>query len=138
MRNYRPVAYLGLFLSLVALAVVFAWILVRFGAPRPVLVEVGAASDFLAGQEPRLFGADNVYFYVMNFNGELIAVAARSEHRGSCQVRWNVERSKFIDPCPGTHFFPQGAYAGVGPPRELRRFPVEVRDGRVWVNLGYR
>ena len=138
MSNFRPFAYLGLFLALVVLTSVFAWILVRFGTPEPTLVDVGAASDYLAGQEPRLFGAENGYFFVLNFEGELIAVTARSDHNYGCQVHWNAMRNTFVDPCMGTHFSPQGAYRGSGPPGELMRLPIQVQDGRLWVNLGYR
>jgi len=137
LNNSRPFAYLGLFLALVLLASVFTWILVRFGAPNPTRVEVGAASDYLPGQEPRLFGAENGYFFVLNFDGELIAVTARSSHKHSCQVHWDAMRNIFLDPCTGTQFYPQGTYRN-GPPGELERLPIQVQDGRLWVNLGYR
>ena len=138
MKNFRPFAYLGLFLALVLLASAFTWILVRFGTPEPTLVDVGTARDYLPGQEPRLFGEENGYFFVLNFEGELIAVTARSNHIYSCQVHWSAMGNAFIDPCMGTHFFPQGAYRGSGPPGELTRLPIQVQDGRLWVNLGYR
>ncbi len=92
--NLRPFAYLGLFLALVLLASAFAWILVRFGTPEPTLVDVGAANDYLPGQEPRLFGAENGYFFVLNFEDELIAVTAQSSHKHSCQASWRGCQSK--------------------------------------------
>jgi hypothetical protein len=137
MRNFRPFAYLGLFLAFVLLASVFAWILVRFGTPQAQLVYAGEAKDYLPGHEPRLFGAENVYFFVLNFDGELIAVTGRSNHRAGCQVHWVAMRNMFVDPCMGTQFFPQGAYRN-GPPGELEQLPVQIRDGQVWVNLGYK
>ena len=138
MRNFRPFAYLGLFLALALLASAFAWILLRFGTPQAQLVYAGEAKDYLPGQALRLFRAENGYFFVLNFDGELIAVTARSNHRAGCQVHWIALSNAFVDPCMGTHFSPHGAYRGGGPPGELERLPIQVQDGQLWVNLGYR
>ena len=67
MRNFRPLAYLGLFLALVLLASLVAWMLVRFGTPQPALVDAGDAKDYLPGQAPRLvFSEYGESFYVLN------------------------------------------------------------------------
>ena len=140
MRNYRPFAFLGLFLSLVLLASVFTWILVRFGTPQQVLVYAGEAKDYLRGQAPRLvFSVNGGSFYVLNLEGELIALSATSKvHSIRCLVHWQAPMNAFVDPCLGTRFSPGGL-----PPAERRLGSwtgcrLEVREGRMWVNLGYR
>jgi hypothetical protein len=140
MRNFRPSAYLGLFLALVLLASVFAWILIRFGTPQAQLVYAGEAKDYLPGQAPRLvFSKNGESFYVLNLEGELIALSATSKaHSIRCLVHWQAPMNAFVDPCLGTRFSPGGAYSGGGPPGELERLPIQVQDGRLWVNLGYK
>ena len=140
MSNFRPLTYLGLFLALVLLASAFAWILVRFGTPQPQLVYAGEAKDYLPGLAPRLVLSENgESFYVLNLEGELIALSAKSKfHSIRCLVHWQAAMNAFVDPCLGTRFSSGGAYTGGGPPGELTRLPIQVQDGRLWVNLGYR
>ena len=115
MRNYRPFAFLGLFLSLVLLASVFVWILVRFGTPQQVLVYAGEAKDYLPGQVPRLvFSENGGSFYVLNLEREFIALSATSKvHSIRCLVHWQASMNAFVDPCLGTHFSPGGPPPGV-------------------------
>ena len=134
----RSLGCLGLLAGLAVLAISLGWVLLRFGTPQPTLVDVGMMEDYPAGQAPRLFSVKEAFFYVLNTNGELIAVTARSNHQAGCMVHWSAAENAFIDPCLGTHFSPHGEYWGKGPPGELSRLPLQVRDNQVWVNLGYR
>jgi hypothetical protein len=137
--SFRPFAYLGLFLALLVLASLFAWMLLRFSTPTPLLVAAGRVEDYPAGQAPRLFTGNQAPFFVLNLEGEIIALSAKSEvHSIQCLVHWQAFKNAFVDPCLGTRFSPSGAYSGGGPPGELLRLPLVVQDGRVWVNLGYR
>jgi hypothetical protein len=120
------------------LVILLAWVGLRFSMPRPVLVAVGREEDFRAGQAPGFFSQDGKPFYVLMFDGKLIALSARSERITHCTVRWQAASNAFVDPCLGTHFAISGAYRGKGPPQEMRRLPLEVQDGQVWVDIGYR
>ena len=135
MKLARLPSCLGLFIGLVGLVALFAWVVVRFSTPRPTLVFVGQVQDFLPGQAPRLIDQDSTRFYVLNVNGDLLALYARSLRHTRCLVNWDERRGVFIDPCLGTRFLPTGDYQGGGPPQELVQLPVQVKDGQVWVEI---
>jgi len=135
----RQLGCLGLFIGLAVLVVLFVWVLLRFSTPTPVLFYAGEAKDYLPGQAPRLFSSESDFFYLLNLEGELIAVVARAKQRlGSCLVHWSTVEDAFIDPCLGTQLSRDGTYLGKGPPYDLRRLPIHVQDNQVWVDLGYR
>jgi hypothetical protein len=126
-----------MFIALAGLVSLLAWIVVRFSTPRPMQVLVGQVQDFQPGQAPHLFDQDSTLFYVLNVNGELVALYARSLRHTRCQVNWDERRDVFNDPCLGTRFTPTGEYQGGGPPQELVRLPVQVKDGQVWVEINF-
>jgi hypothetical protein len=135
MRLSRLPGCLGLFIALAGLIALLAWVVVRFSTPKPAEVMVGAPNDFPAGQTPRLIDQDGTLFYVLNVNGDLVALYARSLRHTRCLVKWDEARGVFVDPCLGTRFTPTGEYQGGGPPQELVRLPLQVRDGLVWVEI---
>jgi hypothetical protein len=138
MNKLRLPSFLGLSISLVGLVTILAWVGLRFSMPRPVLVAVGREEDFQAGRVPGFFSQDGKPFYVLRLDRELIALSARSERITRCIIRWQAASNAFVDPCLGTHFAISGAYRGKGPPQEMQRLPLVVRDGQVWVEIGYR
>ena len=135
MKLARLPGCLGLFIALAGLVSLLAWVVVRFSTPRPPQVLVGQAQDFPPGQAPRLIDQDSTLFYVLNVNGDLLAIYARSLRQTRCLVNWDEARGVFIDPCLGTRFLPTGEYQGGGPPQELVQLPVQVKDGQVWVEI---
>ena len=124
---------LVLFIALAGLIVLLAWVVLRFSLPKPAEVMVGALSDYPAGQAPRLFAQDSTPFYVLNVDGDLVALYGRSLRHTRCLVSWDEARSVFIDPCLGTRFTSTGEYTGGGPPQELIQLPLQVKYGQVWV-----
>lgn len=135
----RPLGCLGLIVGLVVLAVLLGWVLLRFSTPTPEMFSAGEVKDYPPGQPPRLFSSESDFFYVLNNEGELIAMVARAKERlGSCLVHWSAIENAFIDPCLGTHISRDGTYLGKGPPYNLRHLPIKIKDNLVWVDLGYR
>lgn len=138
MKRARSVGCLFLLAGLVGLAALFIWISLDFSLPRPELISVGSEQEYLAGQAPQFFSAESEPFYVLNLDGVLIALSARSERITRCIIRWQAVAGYFYDPCLGTRFSRAGEYQGGGPPQEMQRLPVDVQAGQVWVEVGYR
>jgi hypothetical protein len=96
-----------------------------------------SCAGFSARAGAALVDQDGTLFYVLNVNGDLLAIYARSLRHTRCQVNWDERRGEFIDPCLGTRFLPTGEYQGGGPPQELVQLPVQVKDGQVWVEINF-
>ena len=137
MKFARLPGCLGLMIALAGLVSLLAWVVVRFSTPRPTQVLVGQVQDFLPGQAPRLIDQDGTLFYVLNIDGDLVALYARSLRHTRCLVKWDEARGVFVDPCLGTRFLPTGEYQDGGPPQELVRLPLQVKDGQVWVEINF-
>ena len=129
MKFARLFSCLGLFIALAGLVSVLAWIVVRFSTPRPALVLAGQVQDFSQGEAPRLIDQDGTLFYVLNIDGDLVALYARSSRHTHCLVKWDERRGVFVDPCLGTRFTTTGEYHSSGPPQELVQFPLQVKAG---------
>jgi Rieske Fe-S protein len=137
MKSTRLFGCLGLFIALAGLVSLLTWVVVRFSTPQPSLVQVGQVQDFPPGQAPRLIDQDGTLFYVLNVNGDLVALYARSLRHTRCLVKWDETRGVFVDPCLGTRFTPTGEYQGGGPPQELVQLPLQVKDGQLWVEINF-
>lgn len=137
MKSTRLFGCLGFFIAVAGLVSLLAWVVVRFGTPVPTQVLVGQVGDFVPGEAPRLIDQDGTLFYVLNVNGDLLAIYARSLRHTRCLVNWDERREVFVDPCLGTRFTPTGEYQGGGPPQELVQLPVQVKDGQVWVEINF-
>ena len=123
--------------GLVLILVLSGWIVFQFSLPKPVRMLVGSENDYRIGFAPRLFWKDETPFYVLQTENGLIALQAYSKRRQSCLIRWDAERRRFVDPCWGTRMLPDGTYES-GPPWEMKPLPVQVKNGEVWVEVGYR
>lgn len=138
MKSLRQLGCLGLFSALAGLAFLLAWGLLGFSTPRPAQVAAGHVQDFPVDGQPHLISKKSHPFYIVNIDGELIALEARSEdHIVRCIVHWQAGFNAFVDPCLGTHFSLRGVYRGKGPPGELRHLPLQIRGDEVWVETGY-
>ncbi|HLR24860.1 MAG TPA: ubiquinol-cytochrome c reductase iron-sulfur subunit [Fodinibius sp.] len=63
---------------------------------------------------------------------KFIAFSVNCTHLG-CPVRWQKDAEMFFCPCHGGVFYDDGTVAGGPPPRELQRYPIRVKNGRVQV-----
>ncbi|MFQ5504181.1 MAG: ubiquinol-cytochrome c reductase iron-sulfur subunit [Planctomycetota bacterium] len=67
--------------------------------------------------------------------GGLLVLSAVCSHSG-CDVSWDMEESLFSCRCHGGRYERNGAVLSGPPPRPLRQLPTEVRDGRLYVEIG--
>jgi Rieske Fe-S protein len=52
-----------------------------------------------------------------------------------CYVTWDNNRKEFLCPCHGGKYNMRGEVTGGPPPEPLRRLPLEIRDGKVYVGI---
>jgi nitrite reductase/ring-hydroxylating ferredoxin subunit len=119
-----------------------------------LVVEVGIASaDMLKARPSRGFGGVvdagdvatfeegtvtyflNGRFYIARFDGSLMALYQKCPHLG-CRVPFCDSSQMFECPCHGSIYNIKGEYIDGPAPRGMDRFPLEVRDGRVFVDTG--
>lgn len=74
---------------------------------------------------------------LVDANGELRAFSAICTHLG-CIVRWEATMEHLYCACHGGMFDRGGQVVGGPPPRPLPRYPVEVREGEVFVKIKVR
>ena len=75
---------------------------------------------------------------LLDDQGELRAFSAVCTHLG-CIVKWQpTEHHAIYCECHGGMFTRQGEVVGGPPPRPLPRYPVEVREGQVFVKMTVR
>ena len=84
--------------------------------------EVGSVTYILSGR----------FYLVRNMDG-LLAVWQKCTHLG-CAVPWAEGENQFHCPCHGSLFTPEGVVTGGPAPRPMDTFPIEIRDGEVWVD----
>ena len=74
---------------------------------------------------------------LVDAGGELRAFSAVCTHLG-CIVRWEPEMEHLYCACHGGMFDRGGQVVGGPPPRPLPQYPVEVREGQVFVKIKMR
>ena len=74
---------------------------------------------------------------LVDAGGELRAFSAVCTHLG-CIVRWEPGVEHLYCACHGGMFGREGQVVGGPPPRPLPRYPVEVREGQVYVKIKVR
>ena len=84
--------------------------------------EVGSVTYILSGR-----------FYIVRNADGLLAVWQKCTHLG-CAVPWAADENQFHCPCHGSLFTPEGVVSGGPAPRPMDTFPIEIRDGEVWVD----
>ncbi|RME81236.1 MAG: ubiquinol-cytochrome c reductase iron-sulfur subunit, partial [Caldilineae bacterium] len=71
-------------------------------------------------------------FYLVRVEGGFLALYRKCTHLG-CVVPWIEEERRFNCPCHSSVFTPLGEVVSGPAPRPLDLFPVEIRDGEVYV-----
>lgn len=74
---------------------------------------------------------------LVDAGGELRAFSAVCTHLG-CIVRWQPDMEHLYCACHGGMFSRDGQVVGGPPPRPLPQYPVEVREGQVFVKIKMR
>ena len=75
---------------------------------------------------------------LVDAGGELRAFSAVCTHLGCIVQSQPTEHHALYCACHGGMFNREGEVVGGPPPRPLRRYPVEVRDGQVFVKMTVR
>jgi nitrite reductase/ring-hydroxylating ferredoxin subunit len=76
-----------------------------------------------------------VLFLRAGADGSAEALSASCTHLG-CSVRWSEGESRFRCPCHGGVFDAEGRVLAGPPPAPLRRCPLRISEGTVYVEAG--
>ena len=68
--------------------------------------------------------------------GELQVLSAICPHMG-CSVAWQAGQGKFVCPCHGGQFRPDGKHIAGPPPRSLDNLKAQVSDGKLQVQVEF-
>jgi len=69
-------------------------------------------------------------------DGQLQVLSAICPHLG-CSVAWQDKQGKFVCPCHGGQFMPDGRRISGPPPRGLDNLKVQIADGKLQVQFKY-
>ena len=69
-------------------------------------------------------------------NGQFQVLSAICPHMG-CSVGWQASQGKFVCPCHGGQFAPDGSHLAGPPPRGLDNLRTQVKDGKLQVQFEY-
>lgn len=107
--------------------------------PPEQVVEVAAGPrDAVPGNGGIVVNLPMGHVVLLDAGGELRAFSAVCTHLG-CIVKWlPTEHHAIYCECHGGMFTRDGDVAGGPPPRPLPRYPVEVREGQVFVKMTLR
>jgi len=74
--------------------------------------------------------------YIIKTGGKVKALSAICPHLG-CTVPWDAGRNKFVCPCHGGVFTPEGTCVSGPPPRSLDLLETKVSGGKLMVKYQY-
>jgi Rieske Fe-S protein len=72
--------------------------------------------------------------FLVNTGNNLFALSPVCTHLG-CLVNWNRPKRKFLCPCHGGKYDMEGNVVDGPPPAPLKRLPLKVEKGKVYVGL---
>lgn len=111
--------------------------------------EVGDESEFAASTTPvrktitftqrdgwREVVSSQAVYVSRAADGQLEVLSAICPHLG-CSVSWQASQDKFICPCHGGVFSPDGQHIAGPPPRPMDRLPSKVDNGKLQVQFEY-
>lgn len=106
--------------------------------PPEQVIEIDAGSrDQLPANGGTVVNLPTGHVALIDAGGEVRAFSAVCTHLG-CIVRWESGMEHLYCACHGGMFNREGQVVGGPPPRPLPSYPVEVRDGHVFVKVKFR
>jgi len=97
------------------------------------IVKAGSAEKFPVGSVT-LVQSGRFYLHRLD-DGSFLALWQRCTHLG-CSIPWEESEDLFHCPCHGSLFNKVGEVQGGPAPRPMDLFPVEIKDGEVYVDTG--
>jgi menaquinol-cytochrome c reductase iron-sulfur subunit len=111
--------------------------------------DVGSVDEFRGGDQPvrktvtfaqrdgwrEVISAQSVYVN-RNSSGQFEVLSAICPHMG-CSVSWQADHNRFVCPCHGGEFKPDGERISGPPPRPMDQLPTRVKDGTLQVDFKY-
>lgn len=76
----------------------------------------------------------NTQAYIVNHKDALFTLSPVCSHLG-CLVIWHRTRERFICPCHSGEYDIEGNVVAGPPPAPLKRLPMEIRGGKVYVGV---
>ena len=96
------------------------------------LLEAGLISQF---PNKSVTPFRNGHFYLVRLeDGGFIAMSIKCSHLG-CSIMWDEEMSEFICPCHSSKFSLAGEVINPPAPRPLDIYEIEIKDGKLFINL---
>jgi len=95
-------------------------------------VFAGKVEEFAVGTINRVLAGR---FFIARSEDGLLALWQKCTHLG-CAVPWVEEEKQFHCPCHGSLFNEKGEVVGGPAPRPMDLFPIDIRNGEVWVDTG--
>lgn len=74
-------------------------------------------------------------FYLSRVDEGFLAMGQRCTHLG-CTIPWDEEAGEFRCPCHSSVFNTRGEVVSGPAPRPMDLFPIEIRDGEIFVDTG--
>ncbi len=72
--------------------------------------------------------------FLVNTGKDLFALSPVCTHLG-CLVSWHRPKGRFLCPCHGGQYDMEGNVADGPPPASLKRLPLKVEKGKVYIGL---
>ena len=70
--------------------------------------------------------------FLHRYEDRVVAFDPACTHLG-CRINWVDEKGRYLCPCHGGVFDPDGNVVSGPPPKPLEQHPVKVEGGRIWV-----
>jgi len=135
-QQFLAIAWLGASLTLIgeSIAGLFVFIKPKFEGNFGGILTAGFVDDYLPGSVSLV---QSGRFYLVRYeDGGFIAFWQRCPHLG-CTVPYEEDQAAFRCPCHGSVFDELTGEVESGPaPRPLDIFPIELREGEIFVDTG--
>ncbi len=73
---------------------------------------------------------------LLNMEGDIHALDSYCAHRGAPLVKGEVIEGQLLCPWHGSTFDVNTGTCQTLPEEQVRTYPVEIREGQVWIDLG--
>ncbi len=91
-----------------------------------------AWADDVPEQAPLSASLERDVVYLVRSEGKIVVL--RAKNPTGCQVVWDENEQRFIDPCYGSKYTRAGTYT-LGPDCcDLSRYPSKVINNEIWIN----